>query len=460
MANRKNNKKYKYKTFEIDLPKFKKAIASGKSFLGVAKTLGCHTETVRKYASINDIDTSHLVYDHNRIDCMGKTFGRLLVIAEAPRRKDGCIAWLCICECKNEVEVRTAHLVSGITKSCGCFRDEEKIKAITKYHPSVSSAITIWKSTYSDRDISFELFVKLSQMNCYYCNIKPNTTFNKFLCDSVSSRDESRKDGYFTYNGLDRIDNSIGHSINNCVICCSICNYAKNDYDIEFFRSHLKKMVLVRDIKLNGNFENIIIPSLKLEYNKSFLPRIIPKREAAIKLCDLKPGHVVGKLKVLEVSKDRYCICVCECGDIKRVDKYEIVRNGATSCGKSMCKGRYTPYIATAREKWIFYKKDGLLFEEFFELSQMNCTYCETPPSNCFNVDFCGTKVPFIYSGLDRLNSSKGHTIDNVVPACITCNMMKSDHSLTDFNNWLTAINNYWLIGKSGLVKPFTGSRY
>ena len=31
-------------------------------------------------------------------------------------------AWHCVCECGNEVDVRTQKLTSGITKSCGCLR--------------------------------------------------------------------------------------------------------------------------------------------------------------------------------------------------------------------------------------------------------------------------------------------------------------------------------------------------
>jgi hypothetical protein len=51
---------------------------------------------------------------------IGKSFGKLVVIAEAPKRKnDPAPYWRCKCECTAETEVRAYALISGITKSCG-----------------------------------------------------------------------------------------------------------------------------------------------------------------------------------------------------------------------------------------------------------------------------------------------------------------------------------------------------
>lgn len=59
-----------------------------------------------------------------KINLFGKKFGKLTVIKEVPsiREKSGQIrtAWLCKCECGNEVIVKTINLQSGDTKSCGC----------------------------------------------------------------------------------------------------------------------------------------------------------------------------------------------------------------------------------------------------------------------------------------------------------------------------------------------------
>jgi len=59
----------------------------------------------------------------NRIDLTGQRFGRLVVQREADR-KHGEVAWLCRCDCGNEVIVTGYKLRHGHTRSCGCLRSE------------------------------------------------------------------------------------------------------------------------------------------------------------------------------------------------------------------------------------------------------------------------------------------------------------------------------------------------
>ena len=41
--------------------------------------------------------------------------------------------------------------------------------------------------------------------------------------------------GDFVYNGLDRVDNEKGYTIDNVVPCCKHCNYAKRNRSVEEF---------------------------------------------------------------------------------------------------------------------------------------------------------------------------------------------------------------------------------
>jgi 5-methylcytosine-specific restriction endonuclease McrA len=72
------------------------------------------------------------------------------------------------------------------------------------------------------RDLEFNLtreFVYCeTQKTCFYCSEPPSNR-------SVRS---SRKEVYF-YNGLDRIDSSLGYTETNVVPCCYSCNRAKSD---------------------------------------------------------------------------------------------------------------------------------------------------------------------------------------------------------------------------------------
>lgn len=55
-----------------------------------------------------------------RIDDIGKKFGRLTVIGR--KRENKKTYYLCKCDCGNEKWIRADHIRKGITKSCGCLQ--------------------------------------------------------------------------------------------------------------------------------------------------------------------------------------------------------------------------------------------------------------------------------------------------------------------------------------------------
>lgn len=56
---------------------------------------------------------------------VGQKFGRLTVLEDVGRTKHGSVIWKCLCDCGNTVEVITATLQRGHTKSCGCYSREQ-----------------------------------------------------------------------------------------------------------------------------------------------------------------------------------------------------------------------------------------------------------------------------------------------------------------------------------------------
>lgn len=66
------------------------------------------------------------------IDLKSKRFGRLIVVKQTGRNKNGKL-WLCRCDCGKEKEVPTKYLTSGDTKSCGCYRKECEIKNLSQF---------------------------------------------------------------------------------------------------------------------------------------------------------------------------------------------------------------------------------------------------------------------------------------------------------------------------------------
>lgn len=61
-------------------------------------------------------------------DLTGQKFGRLTVIKQDGKYKNGARLWICKCECGNEKRVAGTHLVSGKIKSCGCLLIETTIE--------------------------------------------------------------------------------------------------------------------------------------------------------------------------------------------------------------------------------------------------------------------------------------------------------------------------------------------
>jgi len=79
----------------------------------------------------------------------------------------------------------------------------------------------------SSRDLSFDLtkedFKKVIERNCYYCGEAPNKIYG------------DNNNGTYQCGGIDRVDNSKGYSVDNCVPCCRWCNLAKGTLTEEQF---------------------------------------------------------------------------------------------------------------------------------------------------------------------------------------------------------------------------------
>lgn len=77
---------------------------------------------------------------HNGASLVGQKFNRLTVLTRAENNRHGNRMWGCLCECGAAVQVTSAKLVSGHTKSCGCFARDRA----TKHGMHKSSEYAIW----------------------------------------------------------------------------------------------------------------------------------------------------------------------------------------------------------------------------------------------------------------------------------------------------------------------------
>jgi len=76
--------------------------------------------------------------DKNRKDLTGQVFGRLTAIQPTEKKNNrGTIIWLCECSCGNRAEIVSSLLISGKTRSCGCFRSENFLEVIKRTQEKV-----------------------------------------------------------------------------------------------------------------------------------------------------------------------------------------------------------------------------------------------------------------------------------------------------------------------------------
>jgi hypothetical protein len=164
---------------------------------------------------------------------IGKKFNKLTILKIVGRDKKSQIICECKCDCGNQKSFTFAHIKIGHTKSCGCLKKEvmERVRkeqiARTGLLPFGQSAkntyFLSYKKSSQKRKIAFLLskkqFEKLITQNCYFCNAKPSL---------IRKANHISKD-YVIVNGIDRLDNSKGYELKNCVSCCSFCNYAKKE---------------------------------------------------------------------------------------------------------------------------------------------------------------------------------------------------------------------------------------
>lgn len=83
-------------------------------------------------------------------DIKGRKFNRWTAVKKVGVNKRGNSVWECVCECGNVRNIERSSLITGNSKSCGCYQKEllreTKIKLNTTHGKSRTKAHTIWKS--------------------------------------------------------------------------------------------------------------------------------------------------------------------------------------------------------------------------------------------------------------------------------------------------------------------------
>ncbi len=158
-----------------------------------------------------------------------------------------------------------------------------------------------------------------------------------------------------------------------------------------------------------------------------------------MRLIDLT-GQKFGNMRVLSRAegpfRGTWWNCICDCGE-------ELVRNSThlrqenTHSGcrlnysdEALLRSAASTYKLAAKKRGLEWK---LSEEQVFALFTSDCTYCKAPPGN-LRKGKGGHSV--LYSGIDRVDNTRGYVPDNVAPCCGPCNIAKGTRSVKEFLAW------------------------
>lgn len=160
------------------------------------------------------------------------------VLRKTDKKNKGYIVWESQCQYCGEIKEFPSYYYARERCSCKC--EGWKIKYADmigrKPLPNNQSHVNIIFSHYirsaQDRNISFELTKEevrsLIEQECYYCGQKPVERYTAEGCA-----------GKYAWNGIDRVDNTKGYVLDNCVPCCKQCNFSKRDNTLVEFKEWL-----------------------------------------------------------------------------------------------------------------------------------------------------------------------------------------------------------------------------
>jgi hypothetical protein len=146
-----------------------------------------------------------------RQNLLGKRFGKLIVIAEVERNKNGKAQWLCRCDCGNEKVYLGKELTRNRgSKSCGCYGKEMISKSSFRHGGYGTKLYGAWRAMRQRcNTITHKNYKDYGGRGIKVCE-----EWNSF----INFRDWSLRNGYVETERLtlDRKNNNSGYSPDNC----------------------------------------------------------------------------------------------------------------------------------------------------------------------------------------------------------------------------------------------------
>jgi hypothetical protein len=172
----------------------------------------------------------------NKVNLLGKRFGKLIVEEESGSSPRGLALWKCLCDCGETCIISGYYLTQGRRKSCGCtnFRKRGKENSRWTGHEEISGSY--WnaiKAGAKTRNLEMGITIEcawdkfseqngkcaLSGMDIYLC---PSSGYQRADIDRQTA-------------SLDRIDNNLGYIESNIQWVHKDINRIKMDLPVKYF---------------------------------------------------------------------------------------------------------------------------------------------------------------------------------------------------------------------------------
>lgn len=263
--------------------------------------------------------------------------------------------------------------------------------------------------------LSDEFAMRLFEQPCFYCGESPETSSKCKL------------------SGIDRVDNDVTYIETNVVPCCPTCNYMKKAIKVDNFIAYC--------ITINANMQSDkepkeIIENLRdqtlqgLDHSMKLIIGLYDKMRTIDAIFNPNTGADKAQKNKLMMEDDLLPDIPTDSTsgmfDPSEANKEELAQQLNEELGnihECYKKRARAAYMVKYNKKYEW----KLTIEEAVALVANGiCSYCGVPYKNSLT--------------LDRLDSSGDYTMENVVPACLTCNVMKHDLTVEDFLNKVSMI--------------------
>lgn len=153
-------------------------------------------------------------------------------------------AFLCKCDCGREKVVRKAHLIRRKTVSCGCKGKDVFGESTTKIYTVWNSIRTRCKKTHHEKHLYYDRGIKVC---------------DEWLSSFQTFKSWALENGYKPKLQIDRINNDLGYSPDNCrfVDSKTNCNNRRNTLVVVYMGKTESLMMLIDRLKIKKNTATI-----------------------------------------------------------------------------------------------------------------------------------------------------------------------------------------------------------